>query len=243
MRLVTWNAGRGPFNRKAPWLDHLHCDIAVIQEIGCPPQQDAQVQWFGVNPRQGVAVLARAPYRLTPMPQMVGAPAFFVPIAVTGPQVFQLYAVWTLGSQPCPYVEAANQCIDMYLPDESPLAVPVVAMGDFNSNAVWDGKRPNRRNHTAMVERLARRGLVSAFHADRGVAHGAEPSPTFWHRSNKRGFHIDYCFLPAAWALRIRHVDIGTHAAWKLASDHVPLLVDLEDPIGDPRQTDRTDRA
>src|SRR5213594_3384753 len=37
------------------------------------------------NVKQGVAVVARDPYRLTPLPQQEGAPKCIVPIAVEGP--------------------------------------------------------------------------------------------------------------------------------------------------------------
>jgi len=30
MRLVTWNACRGPFERKVPLLDQLDADVAVV---------------------------------------------------------------------------------------------------------------------------------------------------------------------------------------------------------------------
>jgi endonuclease/exonuclease/phosphatase family metal-dependent hydrolase len=60
--------------------------------------------------------------------------------------------------------------------------------------------------------------------------HGEEQEPTFFlHRNPAKGYHIDYCFMPTDWVQRIKHVDVGSHAAWYKASDHVPLLVEVED--------------
>ena len=50
-----------------------------------------------------------------------------------------------------------------------------------------------------LEERL---GLVSAYHAIRGEAHGPETVPTlYWRDRTKDGptYHIDYVFLPVAW--------------------------------------------
>lgn len=74
MRLVTWNAGRGPFEKKAKWLDHLHSDIAVIQEIAKPKERIKGVFWFGVNDNQGVKVVVRNPYFVQGQPELPMTP-------------------------------------------------------------------------------------------------------------------------------------------------------------------------
>jgi hypothetical protein len=102
MRLVTWNARRGTFDRKVSLLDHLHADIAVVPEIAAPANESPQRLWFGDNPKQGLAVLAREPYRLRRLPELPDVPKYVVPIAVEGPRTFTLFAVWTLGGQPKP---------------------------------------------------------------------------------------------------------------------------------------------
>lgn len=226
MRLVTWNAGRGQFLKKAPWLDHLQADVAVIQEIAQPRATTPGVCWFGVNPNQGVAVIARPPFSVTPLVPQPDAPQYFVPFQIKGPVEFTLFAVWTLGGQPLRYVRAAVAAIDLYASLFD--AGPVIAMGDFNSNAIWNRENPPHLNHAAMVEKFTRRGMASAFHAQRAVAHGKEHEHTFFlHRSQAKGYHIDYCFMPDAWLERLKHVDVGSYAAWCKASDHVPLLVDV----------------
>ena len=85
MRLVTWNAARGKFAAKARLLDHLDPDVCVIQEIGAPGQNTKHIQWFGENPNIGLAVVAKAPYTLTPLPAVTDGPKYFLPIRVQSP--------------------------------------------------------------------------------------------------------------------------------------------------------------
>jgi endonuclease/exonuclease/phosphatase family metal-dependent hydrolase len=230
MRLVTWNARRGAFDRKASLLDHLRADIAVVPEIAAPANESPQRLWFGDNRKQGLAVLAREPYCLRRLPELPDAPKYVVPIAVEGPRAFTLFAVWTLGKQAKPYVEAAALAIDMYEPAFA--SSPVVMMGDFNSNSIWNKHHPPTLNHAAMVGRLERLGLVSAYHYHRRLEHGAEPKldHTFYlYGHEDKSYHIDYCFLPRSWAKEIDQVSIGNFNDWQAHSDHRPLIVSLRD--------------
>lgn len=116
-------------------------------------------------------------------------------------------------------------------PSSTPAAPkPVILCGDFNSNKIWDDHRKTH-NHSAVVSLLEKRGLLSAYHHFFSEPQGHETRPTyyFWHRQN-RGYHIDYVFLPRAWASCIQFVAVGHHADWSHLSDHVPLSVDLTIP-------------
>ena len=124
------------------------------------------------------------------------------------------------------YIRAVATTIDMYpeIFDQG----PVVMLGDFNSNMIWDKKKPNYLNHSSVVERLADRGIVSAYHHARGEPQGKESEATFYlHHDVSKPFHIDYCFLPKAWAERISLVEVGTFQKWDGHSDHRPLLVEI----------------
>ena len=227
MRLVTWNAARGKFSAKARLLDHLEPDVCVIQEIGTPGQNTKHVQWFGENPNIGLAVVAKVPYTLTPLPAVTDGPKYVLPIRVTGPVSFVLFAVWTVGQQEFKYVRAVTESIALYR--DTLASGTVVVMGDFNSNAIWDREHPIDLNHSAMVSKLGEYGLASAYHYSRGEGHGVEKQHTFHLQKNQsKKFHIDYCFLPKTWLPRVRHVDVGTYAAWYKVSDHCPLLVEVE---------------
>lgn len=227
MKLVTWNCCRGAFEKKAPLLDGLQPDIAIFQEIAKPVCEDANTLWFGENPKIGMAIQARPPYQITPFPQMENVPNYVIPIAVTGPVNFLLFAVWTTDDKKLKYVRGLSTAMDIYA-DVLRDQIPTVFMGDFNSNALWDKLHPSHLNHTSMVERMERHGLVSAFHHHHTVAHGKEAEKTFYHhRKEEKPHHIDYCFVPKTWAGFIAQVKVGTFEEWKADSDHRPLLVEV----------------
>ena len=105
--------------------------------------------------------------------------------------------------------------------------------GDLNSNTIWD-KPGWRINHSTKVRILEESfGLVSAYHAIRGEAHGAESEPTlYWRDRTKDGptYHIDYIFVPSLWIGKVRELSIGTFETWcgSGLSDHVPVVVDVD---------------
>ncbi|WP_201495308.1 endonuclease/exonuclease/phosphatase family protein [Rubrivivax sp. A210] len=226
MRLVTWNACKGQYLSKSAHLAAHNADIAVIQEIAKPREKLSNVLWFGENENQGVAIIAKDPYTIEPLIELPNAPKYFVPIKVNGPTNFTLFAVWTLGAQPHRYVRAASVAIDMY--DDLFAAGQTVLMGDFNSNAIWDTDHPKDVNHSAMLRRLERHGLVSAYHHHLEEEHGSEKQPTFYYQWNEaKPFHIDYCFMPRTWATKVSRVEVGDFEAWRERSDHRPLFVEV----------------
>jgi endonuclease/exonuclease/phosphatase family metal-dependent hydrolase len=107
---------------------------------------------------------------------------------------------------------------------------PNLMLGDFNSNTFWDEDNPPDRNHSALVKKLGDLGLVSAYHAYFQEEQGSETRPTYFqYRHRHRPYHIDYCFVPQAWAPRIASVTLGRHFKWRRWSDHMPLRTNLLD--------------
>jgi hypothetical protein len=226
LRLVTWNCCCGPFAKKVPLLDRLLPDIAVLQECPRPAATSDQRLWFGDNPNKGLLVQAYGDYRLRELPTAPEVPNFVIPVAVSGPTEFNLLAAWTKLQAPYRYVRAAVKAVDLYR--ELFLAAPTVLMGDLNSNTIWDAEHPAHLNHSALVSQLEELGLVSAYHHHYHEVHGRETRATFHlYRRESHPFHIDYCFIPQAWADRIAAVELGPFEAWRQFSDHRPLLVDL----------------
>ena len=179
-----------------------------------------------MSPKQGVAVRASPPYRLQALPVLQDAPKYAIPVSATGPTEFTLLAVWTLGKQPYRYVEAAAKAVDMYR--DLIAGSPTVLIGDLNSNAIWDATHLPEFNHSALVKRLTGLGLLSAYHHNHNEPHGSEIRPTYYfHWKKDRPYHIDYCFVPQAWANKIVRVEIGSYEDWKEYSDHRPLLVEI----------------
>jgi len=226
MRVVTWNCCRGAYGKKVSLLDALGADIAVIQECARPDVESGQCLWFGENNRQGIAILAKPPYRLAPLPQHSDVPKFMFPIRVDGPEQFSLLAVWSKANRPHPYIEGIVRGAEIYR--ELIAGTPTIVVGDFNSNAIWDSRHPVQRNHSALVDLLGKLGLVSCYHQFYNESHGAETRPTYffqWKRD--KPFHIDYCFAPVALAKTISCVEVGDFDQWHPHSDHRPLLVDF----------------
>lgn len=231
LRLTTWNCCRGAYSRKAPMLDALAPDVAVLQEVARPRDdaEAARIAWRGDNPHQGMAVLARGAWTVEPLPPEPDVPRYALPLRVRGPRPFQLLSVWAQTQKGHRYVEAVVAAVHAYR--DRIAAEPTVLAGDLNSNAVWDHRYRRDRNHTALVGMLAELGLVSAYHAFHGEAPGAERQPTFYLTWNEgRPFHLDYCFLPAAWLPAVRGVHVGGFHAWRGCSDHRPVTVDLHLP-------------
>jgi len=228
MRLVTWNCCRGPYLKKASFLEALAPDIAVIQECARPTCENDQCLWFGHDPRQGIAVFARGSYRIRALPKVARVPRYAIPVEVSGPTNFVLIAVWSKGGQASPYVEGVVRAVKQYR--KLFAQYPTILAGDLNSNTIWDSNHDPGLNHSALVKMLSELGLVSSYHFFHSEAHGEEKQPTYYFQwKEQRPFHIDYCFIPRIWAPNVQRVEIGSYAEWKSHSDHRPLLVEIAD--------------
>jgi exodeoxyribonuclease III len=240
MRLVTWNCSMA-LHRKLDAVLRLKPDIAVIAECAAPerlaahdvlPSGVSQV-WIGRNPHKGLAVFAFNGYAVRLLEPYAATLRYIAPVQVTGPTSCNLLAVWaqnasagfTRKHQAGPFRRALTR-YRSFLAD-----APAIIAGDLNNNPIWD-KPGWRRNHVTAVQILAGYGLVSAYHARGGEAHGAETVPTLYWRDRKTDgptYHIDYVFLPERWLGRIAELSVGSFEDWCGAgmSDHVPIVVDI----------------
>ena len=149
-----------------------------------------------------------------------------MPVEVTGPRSFLLFAVWTKTGQEHCYVEAAVRAVHLYR--KLIASHPTVFMGDVNSNTIWDHQHEPDRCHTALVNQLSELGLVSAYHAFFDEPHGKETQPTYYFLwKQAKPFHLDYCFIPKAWVPALKNVWVAPYESWKAHSDHRPVLVDV----------------
>jgi exodeoxyribonuclease-3 len=98
-------------------------------------------------------------------------------------------------------------------------------VGDFNSNAIWD-KKHRVGNHSHVVKRLEDKNIFSCYHIHHKQTQGKEQHPTLYmYRHKDKPYHLDYCFVSADLAGKIRSVEIGDYEGWKDHSDHVPVMV------------------
>jgi hypothetical protein len=227
MRLVTWNCNKGVYSKKIPLLDPTPADISVIQECGQPTGESNRCLWVGDKANQGVLVLAAPEFSIRRLPTLDGVPKFVIPIGVSGPGIdFTLLAVWAKAASMGGYVNCVSTAVEMYR--ELIVSLPCVLMGDFNSSVQYASMCPANRNHMTLVTLLTSLGFVSAYHTFFGEVQGQESRPTLYYQWNeRRPFHIDYCFIPAAWEKRVTGVVVDGFDAWHAASDHRPLVVDI----------------
>lgn len=226
LRIVTWNCAMA-FRRKWPQLLALRPDIAVIQECETPDRWPAigasSMLWHGENRNKGLAVVSFGDWRAE---SAFAAPRdlrYFLPVRIAGRRVFNLLAVWAMGA--CDlgigYIYQVQAAVQRYRPWLAD--APSVVAGDWNANPLWDRPARSRTPFQGTVRTLHEIGIVSAYHSHRQSQHGSEVDMTY--RSSKGvGYHIDYCFVPHAWAIceaRV-HIDLVPKV-----SDHAPVIVDL----------------
>ncbi len=222
------------FAKKRIFLDSLRPDIAVVSEcsrdavLACR-DEGYSACWWGRNKNKGLGVLAAKPWTLEAGRQPTQK--WIAPVRVRGPLSFLLIAVWAgpVGNiKEKNYIGQIFEAVTRH-PRWFADRQPVVIGGDFNSNTIWDEGRKTR-NHSAVVRLLSDRNLVSAYHVFFSEEQGKETRPTyyFWHRED-RPFHIDYIFVPTSWRPRLRNVEVGTYEAWRPKSDHVPIVVDIDE--------------
>jgi hypothetical protein len=226
MRIVAWNCCRGPMARKLAALEALEPDLAVLSETPEPEAQSSQLLWFPSNAsRLGVQVRAFGPHKLRRL-KRADLPNCVVPVRVSGPVRFNLLAVWTW--QAPSYIKAFLNGLAAY-PGLLRHGCQTVVAGDFNGNPVFDKAKQRTKWWTAGFSRLQEAGLVSAYHEFNKVEFGCEPHATHhFLRKAERPFHIDFCFVPRAWAQRQLEVRVAHGPEWAGLSDHFPIVVDTQ---------------
>ena len=239
MRLATWNCFRGGCLERAAELAPFAPDVAVLQECARPASHspEGQFVWFGTNPSHGVGVVVRDNFQVTAGPVDAAFDHSAFPAVVRGPTSFHLLAVWAL---PRPtYVRTVLRALETYA--DFVLAAPSVIVGDFNCFARWNGPAPSA-HHSELARRLRDDfGLVSAYHVTPGYDPTVAEAPThFWRWKEDQPYHIDYCFVPVAWAKAVKSVHIERFADQQWRSDHRPVVVDLALPPSSAASNGRT---
>lgn len=221
MRLGTWNC-QTSLGSKWDAVEALNADVLAIQE--CGPNTRDQVtghdgwtcEWQMGTYRNGLAVLAHAPYRIEIREEP--SEPFFVSTVVSGPDRFRFVSFWArtptfVGDE---YPRQAARLIDQLQHD----GIPIVIAGDFNASS-------RNEDHLGNVEILRSRGLVSAYHSFHGIAHtdAWNDATSYHHRREANPHHMDYVFVPAHWS--IKFVEVGTYQDFpgKGLSDHAPVVV------------------
>lgn len=229
MRIVEWNC-RSKFAAKLAALEALSPDVAVLAEapfVNPRPDDtltDKAISWYAAG-LYGYKSLALAGFTapLAPVETPEGTGSWS--IAAEHPAGFGILGIWACPEPSRRYSTEISKSLDAH--EDWIRTNDVVIAGDFN--VTYDGTE--RYLFKPILQRLANQGMVSAYHAHTGLAHGSETVATHFFRTHEDAkFHIDFVFVPKSWTDRIRTVEIGSHAQWVASglSDHVPIVVDVE---------------
>lgn len=242
MKLVVWNCDQG-LHRKAEVLLGLTPDLAVVpkaaRQARTVVQKSSGSVWVGAEKNKGLGVYGFNGYQLKLHEAYDKQLQWVAPVVVSGPASFLLLATWSLqhwatefhpDQRKRPQVEVA---LEVYAEAIKASKLPLVVAGDFNSCLAWDQREKNSR-HANTLRALAGQGLVSAYHAARGVEQGQEAEPTHYWRERSRSapkYHIDFAFVPKDWTPGIT-ATVGDYAPWVEDgwSDHVPLTIEAKIP-------------
>ncbi|WP_411375738.1 endonuclease/exonuclease/phosphatase family protein [Arthrobacter sp. MPF02] len=222
MRIVSWNCAMG-FAKKRPLVEALKPDIAILPETSQRhiEETDAPFKaWVGSNPHKGLGVVgfANRSYMLHEAGALL---PWHIPFSVDGLNVIGLWA--HVRDKDLKYVRVTHDVIDRHAGFLS--SAPSLIIGDFNSNTVWDREHPGR-THSMLVKKLEALGLQSVYHKSHSQPHGKETTKTYFHTKKLHfGYHIDYAFLGGTSA----SMAIGCPEDWLMYSDHMPLILDIEE--------------
>jgi exodeoxyribonuclease-3 len=235
MKLITWNC-QGAFRRKIDRILLEHPDVLVVQECEHPTKMDtasalqkqSDVLWFGDSEHKGLGIFSFGSYKLELLSQYNEDIKIVIPISVTGKECnFILLAIWANNHNDPDgqYIEQVWKAANYY--EKLMGSEKLVLIGDFNSNKIWD-KFHRKGSHSAVVEKLAKYNIYSAYHEYFAQAQGSEEHPTFFlQRNEKKPYHIDYCFLSAFFYKKVESVTIGKYSNWIALSDHMPLIINI----------------
>lgn len=208
-------------------------DIAIIPECESPAKlifSDVSVEpkdkiWIGENDSKGLGIFSYSDLKLKVHPSYDPKYRYVVPIQVRGQEDFHLIAVWAMDSKeyrPQRYIGQVWLALQKY---EPLLSGPVLIVGDFNWNKIWDQSRNIAANLMTMVEFLHAKGISSLYHQFFHESFGQETQPTWYmYRHAARPFHIDYCFGSRDFVDRLQSCEVGTHETWHPWSDHAPII-------------------
>jgi exodeoxyribonuclease III len=226
LRLIAWNCHHGFLSARLDALAAFAPAIVFLQEChpkAAGPSIGSCVR-RAVNTRKGIALASLGgDYQLSRLRMRPHRGRAIVAATVTGPVSFTALGIWAQGPH---YVDDVMRSLEAF---QTVLrSGPAVVLGDLNSGSNLTRQSPSK-GHARMLKALEDLGMVSAYHAFHTVTHGYEAHATYHHQRNPaKPWHIDFCFVPAAWASSVIDVEVVDGHEWAATSDHRPLRVDLE---------------
>jgi exodeoxyribonuclease-3 len=248
MKIVNWNC-HGALRNKTKQLDKLNADICIIQEREDPEFSTQKYRewagnylWVGDNKNRGIGIF---PKKNIDIKKLDWSGSFkiqglnskssliswktsdlklFLPFSINN--MFTILAVWTKGKQGkrFDYIGQVWKYLQIHQKN-------TFIIGDFNSSQKWDKEKRIDAwwNHASVVEELNNLGFESLYHVKTKELQGLETKATYFHHKKKESPHyIDYMFC-AKNMLSILELDIKEYDDWIKLSDHLPLVMSIEE--------------
>ena len=237
MKIIGWNCN-GAFRKKYDEIMVSKPDILIVSECENPQRlkmenlnpQPKDFKWFGDNPNKGIGIFSFTDYFFELLHEYNPNFKLVVPLKIRWREFsFLLMCVWTKENKydkNSSYIGQVWNAMRYYSNLIS--KYDTIIMGDFNSNKIWDHKRPIT-NHTQVVNILKNYRIESLYHKNFLESQGEESRPTFFlHKKESKAYHIDYCFASQNIYKKKFKVNIGKFKEWIKTSDHVPITIELE---------------
>lgn len=237
MKIIHWNC-QGGFRKKFEKIYAYNPDILIISECESPSKlqfgkltpKPTDYFWYGDNLNKGVCFLFFNNVKFSICRDFNSKYRYIIPLQIFHKTwSFNLFGIWAMGNslkRSERYIGQVWMAINYY---ESLLAKPTVLFGDFNSNQIWDRKK-RVGNHTDVVNKLLDNKIESLYHKQLSVKHGGEPDPTFFlYRNKEKSYHLDYCFCSETLLQNGYHLELGNVDEWLKLSDHLPMIVCLNE--------------
>lgn len=259
MRIATWNVNsiRSRIERVIPWLERTEVDVLAIQETKTREDQfpffrfedlGYEVAHHGFNQWNGVAIASRVGLEEV-TPGFEGAPAWNDVVEARalsarcgGIRITSVYA--PNGRHIAdPHMDYKVEWLARLRDAAQGWATdgPSVLLGDWNiaprDEDVWSMEFYIEKSHVSPRERAAFQAILDAGYLD--VVRPLHPGPqvyTYWDyqqlRFQKgRGMRIDFVLASQPVADRVLGAAIDREERkGKGASDHAPVVVELDDP-------------
>lgn len=225
MRIISWNCN-GAFRKKHKALLNLDSDIYVIEECENPAiSKDKDYEKFSKNyiwvgyKSKGLGIFTKDTITLKNNNWECYGLEWFISCTVNNK--LTILGVWGSGN----HIEDIYVYLQIHK-EKLKNIDNILICGDFNSNSRWD-KKHKRRTHSAVVKELESLNLYSCYHYINNDEQGKESEPTFYmYRNKNKPYHIDYCFYKKN---KIKNLEIGKFEQWISLSDHMPMIIDIDD--------------